>query len=208
MRGLPVDRRELPQWLLKTFLKGLLLVVPLTVTLAVFWFVFVKIDGLLGFSIPGLGFILTILIIIGVGALGSTLLVNRIVIDIEKAVGRVPMAKLIYFSLKDFVGAFVGEKKRFNRPAMVSIAGTGGEVKILGFVTADGLDIPGMENSVAVYLPQSYNFAGNLILVPRERVTLLPQGESSRWLTFIVSGGVSGGSDLTGNPVETQVPPK
>lgn len=201
MSGLP-ESRELPQWLFKSFLKGLLLVVPLTVTIAVFWFVFVKIDGLLGFSVPGLGFLLTILMIIGVGALGSTLLVNRVMADLEKAVGRVPMAKLIYFSLKDFVGAFVGEKKRFNRPAMVSIAGSGGEVKILGFVTADGLDIPGMENFVAVYLPQSYNFAGNLILVPRERVTLLPQRESSRWLTFIVSGGVSGGSDLKGNPPE------
>jgi uncharacterized membrane protein len=187
------------QWLLKSFLKGLLLVVPLTVTIAVFWFVFVKIDGLLGIGIPGLGFLVTLVLLVVVGALGSNFLADRFVAWMEGALGRVPVAKLVYFSLKDFVGAFVGEKKGFNRPVLVSL-GRDGEIKVLGFATAESLDLPGAEDHVAVYLQQSYNFAGNLVLVPRDRITPLPPEESSKWLTFIVSGGVSGGKRGEGAP--------
>jgi uncharacterized membrane protein len=181
------------QWLLKSFLKGLLLVVPLTATLWVFWFVFSKIDGLLGLEIPGLGFLATVAFIIAVGAVGSTFLADRLIAWLEAAVSRVPVAKLLYFSLKDFVGAFVGEKKGFNRPVLVSL-GSGSGIKVLGFATAESLDLPDAADLVAVYLQQSYNFAGNLVLVPRDRITPLPPNESAKWLTFIVSGGVSGGT--------------
>jgi uncharacterized membrane protein len=187
------------QGFLKSFLKGLLLVVPITVTLWGFWFVLSTIDGLLGFSIPGFGFLVTIAIIVGVGALGSTFLVGGTMAWLEHALSRVPVAKLVYFSLKDFVGAFVGEKKGFNRPVLVSL-GADGIVKVLGFATAEDVEIPGAEGLVAVYVQQSYNFAGNLILVPRDRVTPLPPEESAKWLTFIVSGGVSGGRKGAGAP--------
>lgn len=194
MENMKHDLKRSPlQWLLKSFLKGLLLVVPLTVTLWVFWLVFSTIDGWLGFTTPGLGLVVTVAIVVGVGALGSIFLVDRVVALLEDALSHVPVAKLVYFSLKDFVGAFVGEKKGFNRPVLVSL-GSDGSVKVLGFATAEGTEIPGAEGLVAVYVQQSYNFAGNLILVPRDRVTPLPPEESSRWLTFIVSGGVSGGS--------------
>src|SRR5690606_8741632 len=180
------------QWLLKSFLKGLLLVVPLTVTVWVFWLVFSTIDGWLGFAIPGMGLVVTLAAIVLVGAVGSIFLVDRLVAWLESALSRVPVAKLVYFSLKDFVGAFVGEKKGFNRPVIVDLD-EAGTIKDLGFATAENLDLPGTSDYVAVYLQQSYNFAGNLVLVPRSRVTPLPPQESSRWLTFIVSGGVSGG---------------
>jgi uncharacterized membrane protein len=182
------------QWLLKSFLKGLLLVVPLTVTAWVFYFVFVKIDGLLGISIPGVGFLTTLVVIALIGAVGSLILVDRAVAWLEHLVSRVPLAKLIYFPLKDFVGAFVGDKKSFRKPVLVSL-GPQTDVKVLGFVTAESLEIAAAPDHVAVYLPQSYNFAGNLILVPRDRVTALPPEESSKWLAFIVSGGISRGTE-------------
>jgi uncharacterized membrane protein len=183
------------QWLFKSFLKGLLLVVPLTVTAWVFFFVFVKIDGLLGISVPGLGFLLTLALVVVIGAVGSFILVDRAVAWLEHLVSRVPLAKLIYFPLKDFVGAFVGDKKSFRKPVLVSL-GEDAAVKVLGFVTAEGLGIAAEPDLVAVYLPQSYNFAGNLILVPRDRVTFLPPEESSRWLAFTVSGGISRGTEI------------
>lgn len=186
------------QWVLKSFLKGLLLVVPLTVTLWVFWLVFSTIDGWLGFTTPGLGLLVTVAIIIAVGAVGSIFLVDRLVAWLENALSRVPVAKLVYFSLKDFVGAFVGEKKGFNRPVIVNLDESG-TIKVIGFATAEGLDLPGAEDYIAVYLQQSYNFAGNLVLVPRTRVTPLPPKESSKWLSFIVSGGVSGGTKTSDN---------
>jgi uncharacterized membrane protein len=186
------------QWLLKSFLKGLLLVVPLTVTAWVFYFVFVKIDGILGIGTPGLGFLLTLLLIVGVGAVGSIILVDRAVAWLEHLVSRVPFAKLIYFPLKDFVGAFVGDKKSFREPVLVSLGADGGAdkgVRVVGFVTARDLGVAGEPDLVAVYLPQSYNFAGNLILVSRARVTPLPPEESSKWLAFTVSGGISRGTE-------------
>jgi uncharacterized membrane protein len=186
--------RAFLQWLLKSFLKGLLLVVPLTVTAWVFYFVFVKIDGLLGISVPGLGFLFTLLLIIAVGAVGSIILVDRAVAWLEHIVRRVPLAKLIYFPLKDFVGAFVGDKKSFRMPVLVSL-GADKDIRVLGFVTAESVGIAGEPDLVAVYLPQSYNFAGNLILVPRNRVTSLPPEESSKWLAFTVSGGISRGAE-------------
>jgi uncharacterized membrane protein len=186
------------QWLLKSFLKGLLLVVPLTVTAWVFWFVFVKIDSLLGIPVPGVGFLVTLAIIVTVGAVGSIILVDRAVAYLERLVGRVPFAKLIYFPLKDFVGAFVGEKKSFRKPVLVDL-GPGG-LKTIGFVTAESLGLESALDHVAVYLPQAYNIAGNLILVPRASITPLPPNQSSKWLAFVVSGGVSRGTETPSRP--------
>jgi uncharacterized membrane protein len=180
------------QWLLKSFLKGLLLLAPLAATVWVFWKVFALIDGLLGLKVPGLGFVATLAIIVVAGALGSFILVDRLVAWLEAAVSRVPVAKLIYFSLKDFVGAFVGEKKGFNRPVLVSLEADHG-IRMIGFITAELPNIS--SDTVAVYFPNAYAFAGHVLLVPRERITPLPPGESSKWLTFVVSGGVSGKKD-------------
>jgi uncharacterized membrane protein len=97
--------------------------------------------------------------------------------------------KLIYTSLKDLIDAFVGDKKRFDRPVAVEFPGAG---YALGFITREDLALPGFEGTSAVYFPQSYNFAGNVLLVGRERIRPL-DADSSLVMTFIVSGGVSGG---------------
>jgi len=67
----------------------------------------------------------------------------------------------------------------------------GSTVRIAGFVTRESLDTIGMADMMAVYIPQSYNFAGNLIIVPKEQVIPIDI-ESGKVMTFIVSGGVSG----------------
>jgi uncharacterized membrane protein len=63
-------------------------------------------------------------------------------------------------------------------------------LKVLGFATRDSLDSVGIEDSVAVYIPQSYNFAGNLIIVAREQVIPLA-ADPGEVMKLIVSGGVS-----------------
>src|SRR5262249_32948247 len=117
--------------------------------------------------------------------------VGRSIIELtDGLVGRLPLVKLVYTSIKDLVSAFVGDKKRFDTPVAVTISpGTG--ARVLGFVTRDSLARLGMPDMVAVYFPQSYNFAGYLMLVPRGNVERLhlPAAEV---MTFIVSGGVSG----------------
>jgi uncharacterized membrane protein len=191
------------QRILTNFLKGILILGPLFVTVYVIYVIFVKIDNLLPIQTPGVGFALTILFIIAVGFLTSNVLFESIFNRLEKAVTRLPVVKLLYFSIKDFINAFVGEKKSFTRPVMLTlgpgILGAGGaaaspsDIQILGFVTSDALDLPGTEGRVAVYIPQSYNFGGFLILVPRDRITPMNTADSAKIMAFIVSGGVSRG---------------
>jgi uncharacterized membrane protein len=96
---------------------------------------------------------------------------------------------MIYTSIKDLIGAFVREKKSFNKPVLVSLSHDS-FVQVIGFVTQDSLENLGLAGKVAVYLPQSYNFAGNLIVVQKEQVTPL-QAESGAVMAFLVSGGIT-----------------
>ncbi|HET6681441.1 MAG TPA: DUF502 domain-containing protein, partial [Gemmatimonadaceae bacterium] len=102
---------------------------------------------------------------------------------------RLPFVRLLYSSTKDLLNAFVGEKRRFDKPVLVRLA-AGASVRVMGFVTQDTLDRLGLADHASVYLPQSYNFAGQLIVVPVADVEPLPVA-SSEVLAFIVSGGVT-----------------
>lgn len=175
--------------LTKSFFQGLLLVVPLGATgYAIYWSV-TTIDRLLGVPIPGLGLLITVVTITLIGLLVSNVIGRRLVRVLEKGIDRLPVVKLLYGSIKDLMGAFVGDKKGFDRPAMVDITGDG-QVRTLGFVTCDRFDDPKLHGFVAVYLPQSYNFAGNLLVVPKERVSPI-DADGAQFMAFIVSGGVA-----------------
>ncbi|MHB1224313.1 MAG: DUF502 domain-containing protein [Gemmatimonadaceae bacterium] len=173
------------------FLRGLVLLAPLAVTVYVCWLVFVTVDGWLGLPVPGAGFAVTIILVTVVGFLASTLLrrtLNGLVGLVERAIGRLPFVRLLYTSTKDLLNAFVGEKRRFDRPVLLTISDSG--VGVLGFVTRTSLPGLGVADHVAVYLPQSYNFAGNLLIVPATAVRPVP-ADSAEVMAFIVSGGVT-----------------
>jgi uncharacterized membrane protein len=172
------------------FVNGLLFMVPVVLTLYIFYLVFFKIDHLLGFSIPGVGFIVTILGITLIGFLVSNFLTRKLMLLIDRLFTRLPLVKLLYSSIKDLIGAFVGDKKSFNKPVLVSLTPERG-ASVLGFVTAESLENLGLNDYTAVYVPQSYNFAGNLLLFPKDQITPL-SASSSEVMTFIVSGGVAG----------------
>ena len=174
------------------FLRGLVLLAPLAVTIYVCWLVFVTVDGWLGLPVPGAGFAVTIVLVTVVGFLASTLLrrtLNAVVGLVERAIGRLPFVRLLYTSTKDLLNAFVGEKRRFDQPVLLSLAGEG-SVSVLGFVTQSSLDGLGLADHVAVYLPQSYNFAGTLLVFPAADVVPVA-APSADVMAFIVSGGVT-----------------
>ena len=173
------------------FLQGLLFLVPLFVTLYVIYWVFVKIDGLLDMPVPGLGFIITLVFITLIGFVASNFLTKKLVLLIDKLFARLPLVKMIYSAIKDLVNAFVGDKKSFNKPVQV-ILDKERNLRLLGFVTRDNLESMGINDSLAVYLPQAYNFAGNLIIVSRDQVIPLAV-DPGRVMKLIVSGGVSTG---------------
>jgi uncharacterized membrane protein len=158
-------------------------------TLWITWTVITWVDDLLGLPIPGVGVILVLLAITGIGALASSLVARTALGAVERLLERVPFVRLLYTSSKDLLNAFVGEKRRFTRAVRVALT-EDGSVSTLGFVTADSLSELGLDQHVAVYLPQSYNFAGQLVIVPGTRVTPVP-ADSAEVMAFIVSGGVS-----------------
>jgi uncharacterized membrane protein len=121
----------------------------------------------------------------------SHLLSRRILGAFEALLDRLPLVKLLHTSVKDLMGAFVGDERRFDQPVAVELV-PGSDVRSFGFVTRDSLAELGMgADVVAVYLPQSYNFAGQLVAVPRGRVQRI-EGDAAEMMAFVVSGGVSG----------------
>jgi uncharacterized membrane protein len=176
--------------LVNYFFQGLIFVAPLAVTLYVCWVVFTRIDRWLGFAVPGVGFVVTLALVTVIGFLASNLLARSAVGLIDRVLGKLPFVRLLYSSTKDLLSAFVGEKRRFDTPVVVTLV-PGSPAKALGFVTRDSLAPLGLADHVAVYFPQSYNFAGNVLLYPAEQVRRLP-AESSDVMAFIISGGVAG----------------
>jgi uncharacterized membrane protein len=182
--------------IVRWFFSGLLVLAPAAVTIYVLWVSFVWIDGLidvearLGFPVPGLGFLITIAAITLTGFLATNFFTRYLIRLAEGIFQRLPLARLIYNAIRDLLEAFVGEKKRFDQPVLVQIV-PGSEARALGFVTRQEMDGAGMEGRVAVYLPQSYNFAGQLLVVPKESAVPIDL-DPTAVMTFIVSGGVSG----------------
>src|SRR5215217_4826308 len=174
--------------LLNYFFKGVVLLAPLAFTVYVCARVFATIDGWLGIPIPGVGFLATVVLITLFGFLASSFITRRMLSLVEGVLERLPFVRLLYSSTKDLLNAFVGEKRRFDKPVLVAPFASG-EARALGFVTQETLTSMGMMEHVAVYLPQSYNFAGSLSIFPTSAVTVL-DAESADVMAFIVSGGV------------------
>ena len=171
------------------FGRGLLAVSPIGLTIWVLYSIFVWVDGLVPTAIPGIGLLIVLGIIMGVGVLVSTVIPNSFLTLFEGSIKHLPLVRLIYFSLKDLIAAFVGDKKKFNQPVLVVI-NRQSELKKLGFITQADLNHLGIQGHVAVYLPHSYAFSGELFIVPAENVTLLSMS-SSEAMKLIVSGGVA-----------------
>lgn len=178
--------RDSPGYLLR----GALITGPLVATLYILYFAISTVDQLLPVGIPGLGLVLTLLLVGLVGFFSTNVIGSGIVESMERVVRRVPFVKLVYSSIKDLINAFVGDKKSFDRPVLVRLSNDT-RLKALGFVTRDGIVRLGLSDHVAVYFPQSYNFAGNLLLVPKDLIEPI-DATSGEVMTFVVSGGVSG----------------
>ncbi|HSN69216.1 MAG TPA: DUF502 domain-containing protein [Thermoanaerobaculia bacterium] len=179
-------------FLVKNFLRGLAIVVPISATVWLIWATVVTIDRWLGIPWPGAGIAVTLALILLVGVLAGNVIGRTFFQWTELIFVRAPLVKIIYMAIKDLVEAFVGDRRKFNRPVVVDLTELG-QVKALGFITRDSLEFLPDSDLVAVYFPQSYNIAGNLLLVPRSRVHA-SDADSAQVMAVIVSGGISGKS--------------
>lgn len=172
--------------MLNYFLKGLLISLPFYATYKIIRSLVISIDEVLMLDTPGLGFVLVIGSITFFGFIGSFIITRPIVDLMDDFFSSIPLVKTIYTSVKDLIEAFVGEKKKFDKPVIIEL--TPGVFKP-GFITQDDLAELNLHGFVAVYMPHSYAFSGNLFFVERSKVRPFP-GDSSELMKFIVSGGV------------------
>ncbi|MFN8276845.1 MAG: DUF502 domain-containing protein [Chitinophagales bacterium] len=189
--------REFYRKLMSYFLQGLLLIGPVFLTLYSLFSVFNMFDSkandwfeyLFHFRFPGLGLLLLMIIITLIGYIGSTVILQPVLHALELLLEKTPLVKDIYSSIKDFVSAFLSNKKKFNKPVIVEMGKSSGIFK-LGFITDADLNEFQITDKVAVYFPHSYNFSGNLYLVNKEQVQPLHDVRSADVMKYIVSGGV------------------
>jgi uncharacterized membrane protein len=174
-------------WLIKNFLRGLVIVVPIALTVYLLVLAFRSLDRLLKLQYPGLGVVVIVLATIAIGALAGNFVGRRLFALTEMVFTRAPIVRIVYSAIKDLLEAFVGNKRRFDRP--VSIAVSDG-VRTFGFVTRDDLTTLGLPGDVAVYVPFSYTWDGCLLIVAKERVTPL-DADSASVMALVVSGGVA-----------------
>ena len=123
------------------------------------------------------------------GYISPSFIVSRVVEFAESLLERTPGIKLIYSTIKDFFEAFAGNKRKFTKAVLVSI----GEPNVwqVGFITQEELQQFELQEYVAVYVPQSYAFAGHLYFVKRDRVRVLTDISSADAMKFAISGGVA-----------------
>ncbi|MBM3861924.1 MAG: DUF502 domain-containing protein [Verrucomicrobia bacterium] len=175
------------------FVNGLLIITPLFVTGYIIYRLFLFLDGLIPIEEenrwPGMGVLVLIVSIFLIGLLFTRLLPNPLSLWLNPVLEKAPLLKTLYSSIKDLTSAFVGKKKSFNRPVMVRM-NREADIYKLGFITdTDVARIGADEGMVAVYLPHSYNFSGNLFLVPMAHVKPL-NAKPADVMKYIVSGGV------------------
>jgi len=197
---------------MKTFLsyslKGLLFLFPLVATgyiifRAVAWANTTFNDLLfewMSVNIPGLGIIAVFLLISLTGWMVSLCMTWPVFRYIENLFRRMPLVRIIYTSVKELTEAFVGDEKKFNIPVVYEFNDSG--LMRFGFVTQENLQPLELDSHVAVYSPHSYNFSGNLYLVPKNKVQRI-EANSAELMKYIISAGVTSYSKTGGSDKKT-----
>ncbi len=176
--------------LVRYFLQGMLFVAPISITAFIMYKMFMFVDGLIEIDIPGIGLLIVFSSITILGALASTIFAKPLFDLMENLLNHLPVVKVLYSSLKDFMDAFVGKDKKFTQPVMVLTSGES-NLHMIGFVTKNDLAELGLEGMAAVYFPHSYNFSGNVYVVSKEFIIPI-NASSTEVMKFVVSGGVAG----------------
>ena len=186
-----MPRSYLYQKLIQYFLQGLLILAPVSITVYAIYTVFDKIDNILRpvINIPGIGFIIIIGFILLVGYFSSFFLMSRVLSVIDHLMERTPGIKLIYSFIKDFFEAFAGNKKKFTKGVLANIDYT--DVWRVGFITQEDMTKFSLVDYVAVYVPLAYSVAGNVYIIPRERIRPITNISAAQTMKFAVSGGVT-----------------
>ena len=180
-------------------LRGTFIIAPLFFTFYALWMILGKIDypvqeifySIFKFRIPGIGLITVLLLLILVGYLGTSILMDKVFKGLESLILKVPIVKEIYKAIRDVIGAFASDKKKFEKPVLVKV---GEGIHRIGFITTEDLtDFDITSNLVSVYFPLSYAFTGELLLVDKSLLSPLDTRDVKDLMKFVISGGIVNG---------------
>jgi len=193
--------------ILQYFFQGIIIIAPIGITLYVVIWLFNVVDNFLPNilynlfpkwmtapdgslrTIPGVGFLLVVVIVTFLGWVSSSFIVSRIVSVLDKVLEQTPGIKYIYSSVKDFLEAFGGNRKKFDKPVLVSVDAI--DTWRIGFITQTDVAKFGLSEHVAVYVPLSYALTGVVYFVHKEKIKPLTNMNSAEAMKFVISGGVT-----------------
>jgi uncharacterized membrane protein len=192
--------------IIQYLLQGLLIIAPLAITIYAIYWVISTVDGwvpifreaikdgqgnILRYEVKnyGLGFLIILAAVIIIGYLSSFFIQSRLFNLFDRWLEKTPGVKFIYTSTRDFFEAFAGDKKRFNKSVLANVFAE--DVWIIGFLTDEEMEKFELgADKVAVYVPQAYNFAGQLYILPRDKVRKIDRISSGEAMKYAVTGGV------------------
>ncbi len=200
----------------KTFLKGLVAIFPLLVTVfAILWLATTAEDLLgtpirtllpEGYYVPGMGVLAGVVVIFCVGVMLNIVIARALFHRFELLLNRLPLVKSLYGSVKDLMGYFMDSNQKGQQVVMVTLGGPflpasgdgqtqhGTPMKLLGLVTRqDFTDLPdgvGDDQCVAVYLPMSYQLGGFTVIVKRSQIEPINMSTEDA-LRFAITAGMN-----------------
>jgi uncharacterized membrane protein len=201
-------RKDTLKKIFRYFIQGLLIIAPIAITIWAILTAFTFIDDLLPNlvnklfpsmigedekgnlkKIPGLGFIVIVALVILVGWVSSNFIMGSFISFFDQWMARTPVIKFLYTSTKDFFEAFAGDKRKFNKSVLANVFAE--DVWIVGFLTDEEMQKFELgADKVAVYVPQAYNFAGQLYILPRAKVRKIDKISAGEAMKYAVTGGV------------------
>ena len=185
------------------FLQGLLAMAPIALTVYVLYWLATTAESVLGEAIAfvigeshyllGMGVLAGLLLTLAVGVLLRIWLFRKVLALVDTILDRIPGIRSVYGSIRDMVGFFDSSRQKgFNQTVMVTVGDP--QVQLMGLVTRDDFsDLPngiGDDQTVAVYLPMSYQLGGFTIMVPKDRVRPVDM-KVDESLKFVLTAGVS-----------------
>lgn len=193
--------------IIQYFFQGIIVIAPISVTIYVVIWMFSIVDNFLPDilyalspnwmtapdgslrTIPGLGFIMVVILVTIIGRISSSFIVSKILSFLNRLLEQTPGIKYIYSAVKDFLEAFGGNRKKFDKPILVNVDAA--DIWRVGFITQHDATQFGLATHVAVYVPLSYALTGVVYFVPKEKVKPLDNFNSAEAMKFVISGGIS-----------------
>jgi uncharacterized membrane protein len=186
------------QWLRRSFLAGFFVTVPLAISVYALVLIFGIIDGftapltarVLGRELPGLGILITLLVVLTVGAVATNVIGRRLLARGEGWLMMIPVFRTIYAPVKQLVVAFSPDNEYgFKRVVMVEDPSRGW---VIGFLTKEFVVDRGLgpEALMAVYVPTNHLYLGDVAIYPRERA-IFPDISVEEGVRIFLTGGMS-----------------